>query len=349
MSYQRRYFSAIASRSAGAPQVIAYWLMSPWIAAQAASFIGSGIGKSGKPCARLIAPCWLRDARHLADDGLGEGRGSDGRHIRESGNRRQHRLALGRNHRQTIRAVRPCDSTSEQTRGTDPSLPLARGAGFVACLAIAPLAGAVAQMPPASGGRALAVEDFYRVKTVAAPEISPDGRWASFSVMTKVEATNGETGELWLVPTDGSSAARRVSPEGTSAGGGRWSSDGRLCFSAAGKTWSVSPASAQPDSVSPCDAGARGGRTGAGGRISLATPDGKWTASLRDMAPARRERTYASEFEKRHEERFKGAQFDWLDFQRDGQPFPVPNRARSRRQSAAGDLPRAVTVAPSAS
>src|SRR6266513_5074210 len=33
--------------------------MSPWIAAHAASFIGSGIGKSGKPCARLIAPYWF--------------------------------------------------------------------------------------------------------------------------------------------------------------------------------------------------------------------------------------------------------------------------------------------------
>src|SRR6185295_15844400 len=46
-------------RSAGLPQVIAYWLMSPWIAAHAASFIGSGIGKSGNPCARLIAPYWF--------------------------------------------------------------------------------------------------------------------------------------------------------------------------------------------------------------------------------------------------------------------------------------------------
>ena len=37
--------------------------------------------------------------------------------------------------------------------------------------------------------------------------------------------------------------------------------------------------------------------------------------------------TFASDFEKRHEERFRGSQFDWLDFQRDGQSFPVPNRA----------------------
>ena len=46
-------------RSAELPQVMAYWLMLPWIAAHAASFIGSGIGKSGKPCARLTASCWF--------------------------------------------------------------------------------------------------------------------------------------------------------------------------------------------------------------------------------------------------------------------------------------------------
>jgi dipeptidyl aminopeptidase/acylaminoacyl peptidase len=38
-----------------------------------------------------------------------------------------------------------------------------------------------------------------------------------------------------------------------------------------------------------------------------------------------RPRAYASEFEKRHEERFKGVAFDWKDFQRDGAPFPAPN------------------------
>lgn len=35
----------------------------------------------------------------------------------------------------------------------------------------------------------------------------------------------------------------------------------------------------------------------------------------------------ATDFERRHAERFKGRQFDWLNFQADGQPYPVPNRA----------------------
>src|SRR5215207_1351536 len=59
MPYHRLYFSAIAMRSAELPQVTAYWLMFPWIAAHAASFIGSGMGKSGNPCARFTASCWF--------------------------------------------------------------------------------------------------------------------------------------------------------------------------------------------------------------------------------------------------------------------------------------------------
>src|SRR4030095_14603602 len=63
-------------------------------------------------------------------------------------------------------------------------------------------------------GRALAIEDYYRVKTVGAPEISPDGKSVAFAVSTRIEATNGSTSEVWLVPADGSAPAHRVSPEG---------------------------------------------------------------------------------------------------------------------------------------
>jgi dipeptidyl aminopeptidase/acylaminoacyl peptidase len=40
-----------------------------------------------------------------------------------------------------------------------------------------------------------------------------------------------------------------------------------------------------------------------------------------------RPRVFASDFEKRHEDRFRGRQFDWLRFQRDGANYPVPNSA----------------------
>jgi hypothetical protein len=56
------------------------------------------------------------------------------------------------------------------------------------------------------------------------------------------------------------------------------------------------------------------------------TPDGKRTATVRNQPPAKRERSFESEFAKRHEERFKGTTIDWLDYKRDGSPWPVPNR-----------------------
>ena len=58
---------------------------------------------------------------------------------------------------------------------------------------------------------------------------------------------------------------------------------------------------------------------------------------------------YLSQFEKRHQERFKGAIFDWKDFQRDGGEFPAPNPVaapaqqivvRPRPASAGSGAPR---------
>src|ERR1044071_5743617 len=130
----------------------------------------------------------------------------------------------------------------------------------------------------AQAGRPLAIEDYYRVKTVSVPAMSPDGKWVAFTVGTRTEATNADSAEVWLVPADGSAAGGRTRP-------------------------------------------------GRSGEERLASPDGKWTALLRSTPPPARETSYASDFERRHEERFKGVSFDWLEFQRDGAPFPVPNAA----------------------
>ena len=177
-------------------------------------------------------------------------------------------------------------------------------------------------------GRALAIEDYYAVKTVASPSISPDGRWVTFTVMTKFEATNTETGAMWVVPSNGSADARTVGPSGTMVGRGQWSADSRLCFPVGAKFFSVDPST--PDTISettsPCSSVPRGGPDGSAAIASVTSSDGKRMAILRDTPPPKPEPRAMSDFERRHEERFKGAQFDWLDFQRDGQPFPVPNR-----------------------
>jgi dipeptidyl aminopeptidase/acylaminoacyl peptidase len=182
-----------------------------------------------------------------------------------------------------------------------------------------------------SGGRPLAIEDYYRVKTVGAPEMSSNGRWVAFTVTTRVEENNASTSEVWLVATDRPGSARQVSPTGVNATAPSWMEDGRLRYSSGSHSAAIDPAT--PDridttGVEPAGApGGRGGRGGGrgGGVASLPSPDGKWVASVRDTPPPKRERVFASDFEKRHEERFKGVTFDWLEFHRDGGPFPVPN------------------------
>src|SRR5882724_645274 len=76
--------------------------------------------------------------------------------------------------------------------------------------------------------RPLAVEDYYRMVSVQTPAMSPDGRWVAFIRTAIVEAENRRQGELWIVPADGSSPARRLSDPALNASGPRWSPDGAL-------------------------------------------------------------------------------------------------------------------------
>ena len=53
-------------------------------------------------------------------------------------------------------------------------------------------------------------EDVWMMKTVGAPAASPDGKWAVFSVSEPSYNTAEASSDLWIVPTDGSQPARRL-------------------------------------------------------------------------------------------------------------------------------------------
>src|SRR5262245_37696749 len=187
---------------------------------------------------------------------------------------------------------------------------------IVFAIALAPST-LVAQAP---SGRPLAIEDYYRIKTVGTPDLSPDGKWVAFTVSTRVEATNGNSSEVWLVATDASAPEKRLSAAGVEASAPSWTDDGRLHFSSGGRVVTYDPttgATSELTTNAPAGSGGggrggRGGRGGGGGGSRpMQSPDGKWTAVVRDVPPARREKVYESEFAKRHEERFKGVIFDW--------------------------------------
>jgi dipeptidyl aminopeptidase/acylaminoacyl peptidase len=177
-----------------------------------------------------------------------------------------------------------------------------------------------------TAGRPLAIEDYYRIKTLGAPALSPDGKWVAFTVSTRIEATNGDSSEVWLVGSDGRGAPRRVSSPGANATNLEWLADGRLRFSGARVTLELWPE--HPDSVVTITESTVNGGRGPGaarGPLPVTSPDGKRVATVRNTPPPAKPASFSSDFERRHEERFKGVTFDWLEFQRDGAAFPVPN------------------------
>src|SRR5690242_15215380 len=129
----------------------------------------------------------------------------------------------------------------------------------IATLTVAPVA-AVAQST-----RPLAIEDFYKIKTIATPSISPDAQWVAFAVTMRIEESNGTQSDVWLVPVDGSAAARKVSGA-ASATNPRWTDDGRLQFTAGAQAITIDPrAPDRVDSTQVTQAGSPSGRGGGRG------------------------------------------------------------------------------------
>jgi len=181
-------------------------------------------------------------------------------------------------------------------------------------------------------GRALTIEDYYRIRTVGRPTLSPNGRWVAFTIANRIEQDNGTRTESWIVTADGSAQPRRIVHEGKDVDAPRWRDDNTLQYSIDRQAWRIDPEDpaappVQVDTPVPAAGGRGGGRggRGGGGSAGLRSPDGSWTAHTVDKPRPKQEAAYASDFEKRHQERFKGAVFDWKDFQRDGAPFPAPN------------------------
>ena len=220
-----------------------------------------------------------------------------------------------------------------------------RWSGAVAALALGSwIASGAVGAQARQTGRALTIEDYYRVQSVGGPQFSPDSRWILFSLTTRVEENQGSRSESYVVPTDAAAPARRLQHEGRDVTGASWTPAGRLRYTVEQQAWTIDPANpgVAPEKTDAAGAGGRGGGRGGGGRGGggraggpgaaeggagggTASPDGRWTIVLRDVARPQPAAPALTDFDKRHEDRFRGVTFDWMEFQRDGQAFPAPN------------------------
>jgi dipeptidyl aminopeptidase/acylaminoacyl peptidase len=97
---------------------------------------------------------------------------------------------------------------------------------LIGVAAILPGASTSAQQSPAAR-HTVTHEDIFLMKRVGPPALSPDGRWAVFSVVDPSYVEANQASDLWIVATDGSAAPRRLTNTKGGESGVEWSPDGR--------------------------------------------------------------------------------------------------------------------------
>ena len=85
--------------------------------------------------------------------------------------------------------------------------------------------------PQAPAKKPITHETLWMMKRVGAPVVSPDGRWAVYSVLEPSYEPKDAVSDLWLVATDGSTPARRITHTKEAKDDVDWSPDStRIAF-----------------------------------------------------------------------------------------------------------------------
>ena len=81
--------------------------------------------------------------------------------------------------------------------------------------------------PAPATPRPITIDDFFQIRDVSQPELSPDGQWVSYAVRTKMLKEDKNEQRLWMISTHGGDAIP-LTAEGVSSSHARWSPDGKL-------------------------------------------------------------------------------------------------------------------------
>ena len=80
--------------------------------------------------------------------------------------------------------------------------------------------------PTSSAPRNITIDDYFEIRDIGQPELSPDGQWVAYVVRTKILKDDKNEQRLWMVSTHGGDTLP-LTLEGVSSSHPRWSPDGK--------------------------------------------------------------------------------------------------------------------------
>ncbi|VTR95928.1 peptidase s9 : Peptidase S9, prolyl oligopeptidase active site region OS=Koribacter versatilis (strain Ellin345) GN=Acid345_4193 PE=4 SV=1: PD40: PD40: Peptidase_S9 [Gemmata massiliana] len=138
---------------------------------------------------------------------------------------------------------------------------------------------------PAADKRPMTLDDFFAVKRVAAPQISPDGKHVAYQVTTVDLAKNKSATALWVAATDGKGEPKQLTAKDFPGREPRWSPDGKwILFESRGGLYVTDLAGKEPLLVAQISTGASHG---------IWSPDGKSIAFVSGVYPEFSEKPFA--------------------------------------------------------
>jgi dipeptidyl aminopeptidase/acylaminoacyl peptidase len=100
-------------------------------------------------------------------------------------------------------------------------------AAFLLCAGTQiPLAARVQDSSASPQKRVLTVDDYFRIKNVEDPQISPESKWVAYTIATSDPKDDKNKERIWMVPTSGGEAIS-LTAENVSSSHPRWSPDGK--------------------------------------------------------------------------------------------------------------------------